>query len=86
MLKDVNLPNVYWKEVVHIFVYILNKILVRVNHTNNPYELCHGRSPTIKYFRIFGRKCYIRRHEEDLGKIDVRLYEGILLGYSTKRK
>lgn len=65
MLKDANLPNVYWKEYVHIVVYILNRVQVRVNHTKTPYELWHGKVHTIKYFMIFGSKWYIRKDEEE---------------------
>lgn len=39
MMKDANLVDVYWKEVVHIVVYILNRVQIRVNHTKIPYEL-----------------------------------------------
>lgn len=35
----------------------------------------------MNYFRIFGRKCYIKRDEEDIGKFDSRTNEGIFLGY-----
>ena len=50
-----------------------------------PYELWFGHSPLVKYFRIFGSKCYIRR-DDDIGKFDPRSDEGIFLGYSLKRK
>jgi len=39
----------------------------------------------VRYFRVFGRKCYIKR-DEDLGKFDARSDEGIFLGYSTQSK
>lgn len=50
------------------------------------YELWYGRTSYVKYFRVFGRKWYIKRDEENLGKIETRADEGIFLGYSTKRK
>jgi hypothetical protein len=31
---------------------------------------------------VFGRKCYILRDREDLGKFDTKSDEGIFLGYS----
>lgn len=39
----------------------------------------------MKYFRIFGSKCYIKR-DEDLGRFDPRCDERIFLGYSSKSK
>ena len=46
-----------------------------------PYELWFGHSPSVKYFRIFGRKFYIKR-DDDIGKFDPMRNEGIFLGYS----
>ena len=39
----------------------------------------------IKYFIIFGSKCYIKR-DDDIGKFDARSDEGMFLGYSLKIK
>ena len=37
----------------------------------------------MKYFRIFGSKCYILNDRENPGKFDAKSDEGIFLGYST---
>ena len=37
----------------------------------------------VKYFRVFGSKCYILRDRENLGKLDSKCDEGIFLGYSS---
>ncbi|GLJ21382.1 hypothetical protein SUGI_0393600 [Cryptomeria japonica] len=39
----------------------------------------------MKYFKAFGRKCYIKR-DEDIENFDARSDEGIFLGYSINRK
>ena len=39
-----------------------------------------------KYYKVFGRRCYIRRDDVDFEKIDSTNDEGIFLGYSYKRK
>ena len=49
------------------------------------YELWFGYSPSIKYFRIFARKCYIKR-DDDIGMFDPNSDEGVFLGYSLKSK
>ena len=41
---------------------------------------------SIKHFRIFGSKCYIKNNDENLGKFDARANEGIFLGYASKSK
>jgi hypothetical protein len=58
----------------------------RVNSDKTPYELWHVIPSSIKNFKIFGRKCYIKRNEYNLRKCDSRVDEGILLGYSYKIK
>ena len=50
-----------------------------------PYELWFGHLPSVKYFRIFGRKFYIKR-DDDIGKFNPRSDEGMFLGYSLKSK
>lgn len=44
------------------------------------------RHPSVKYFKIFGSKCYIYRDNEGLGSFEARTNEGIFLGYSTNKK
>ena len=75
----------YWRDAISTTVYILNKGHLRKNKNNTPYELGFGRAPSVKYFKVFGSKCYIKRLDENLGKFDARSDQGIFLGYySTK--
>lgn len=71
---------------MHATVYILKRVQIIENNIKTPYELWYGRPPTIKYFKIFGSKCYIGRDENDLRKYDSREDEGIFLGYCMNRK
>jgi hypothetical protein len=64
----------------------MNRGKIRVNNKKTPYELWKGRPTTVKYFKVFGSKCYIKRDDEDLGKFDFIVDEGIFLGYSSRRK
>ena len=52
----------------------------------NPYELWKEKPANVKYFRIFGSKCYIKREDQKLGKFESRVDEGIYVGYSCKIK
>ena len=40
----------------------------------------------MKYFRVFGSKCYILNDRENLEKFDAKRDEGIFLGYSTNNQ
>lgn len=51
-----------------------------------PYELWNGKTASVKYFKVFGSPSYIKRDEDNLGKFDPRIDEGIILGYSSKSK
>ena len=57
-----------------------------MNKDNTAYELWYGRPTSVKYFKVFGSKCYIKRNEDDLGKFVSRTNEGIFLGYSSSKK
>ena len=41
------------------------------------------KKPKVKYFQIFGSKCYILNDRENHGKFDAKSDEGIFLGYLT---
>lgn len=83
MLNEANLSDVYWKEVVHTAVYTLNRVQLRVNNNMTSYELWYDRRPSVKYFKVFGSKCFIKRDEDGVGSFESRSDEAILLGYST---
>ena len=76
----------FWPQAVHTVVHILNRILLRNNNDKTPYQLWKGRPASIKHFRIFGSKCYIKRIDKNMGKLDSRTDESILVEYSCSRK
>jgi hypothetical protein len=41
---------------------------------------------SIKHFKVFKSKCYIKNNDENIGKYDDRADEGIFLGYATNSK
>jgi hypothetical protein len=65
---------------------VLNKAHLIPQSDKTPYELWFGRPTSIKHFRIFGSKCYIKNNDENLGKYDDRADEGIFLGCATNSK
>jgi frataxin-like iron-binding protein CyaY len=85
MLDESKVPKTFWGEVVQTVISILNKGHIRVNNNKTLYELWHGKPASIKHFKIFRRKFYIKRNEDNLGKFDSSV-EGILLGYSSRSK
>ena len=86
MLNESKLSDSIWREAVYTTVYILDIGQLRVNKDKIPYEFWYGRPALVKYFKVFGSNCYIKRNEDDLGKFDSMTDEGIFLGYSSTKK
>jgi hypothetical protein len=86
MLIEAKLPKKLWRDAIYTTIHILNRDELRHNHEKPPYELWFGRPASVKHFRTFGIKCYIKNDEENLGKFDPRSDEGIFLGYSSNKK
>ncbi|MCI39504.1 gag-pol polyprotein, partial [Trifolium medium] len=63
-----------------------NRVTLRSGTSSTLYELWKGRKPTIKYFHVFGSKCYILADREHRKKMDPKSDEGIFLGYSTNSR
>lgn len=86
MPNEASLNDIFWPQVVHTTIHILNGGLLRNNVDKRPYQLWKGRPANIKHFRFFGSKCYIKRVDKNMGKLDSRTDEGILVRYSCSRK
>ena len=83
MLLNKQIPQKFWEEAVNISCHIDNKIFFRAVTKKTAYEIWNGKKPRMKYFRVFGSKCYILNDWENLKIFDAKSDEGIFLGYST---
>nr|GEX36029.1 hypothetical protein [Tanacetum cinerariifolium] len=54
MLADLLLPILFWAEAVNTACYVQNRVLVTKPQNKTPYELLHGRTPSIGFMRPFG--------------------------------
>ena len=79
-------PQKFWGEAVNTSCHIGNRIFFRVGTKKTAYEIWNEKKPKVKYFRVFGSKCYILNDRENLGKFDAKSDEGIFLGYSTNSR
>lgn len=82
MLNTKNMAYNWWAEVANTAVHIIDKVFLRAIMDKIAYEIWKGRKAKLNYFHVFGRKCYILRDREHLGKFDTRGDEWIFLGYS----
>ena len=85
MLPENNVSKTFWREAMNTIVYTMNRVQINKDINKTPYELWFGHTPTMKYSRIFGSNCYLKR-DDDVGKFDARSDEDMFLGYSLKSK
>nr|GEV14016.1 hypothetical protein [Tanacetum cinerariifolium] len=83
MLADSLLPIPFWAEAVNTACYIQNKVLVTKPHNKTPYEVLHGRTPSIGFKRPFGCPVTIFNTLDSIGKFNGKVDEGFLVGYSN---
>ncbi|GJR34600.1 putative ribonuclease H-like domain-containing protein [Tanacetum coccineum] len=74
------------KEEVNTACYVQNKVLVVKPHNKTPYELFHGRTPTLSFMKPFGCPVTILNTKNHLGKFDGKADEGFFIGYSLNSK
>ncbi|GJS18585.1 putative ribonuclease H-like domain-containing protein [Tanacetum coccineum] len=77
MLADSKLPTTFWTEAVNTACYMQNRVLVGKPHNKTPYELFHGRTPTLRFIRPFACPITILNTIDQLGKFDGKADEGI---------
>nr|GEV46489.1 hypothetical protein [Tanacetum cinerariifolium] len=81
LLADSLLPILFWAEAVNTACYVQNRVLVTKPHNKTPYELLHGRLPSIGFMRPFGCPVTILNTLDPLGKFQGKVDEGFLVGY-----
>nr|GFB07743.1 retrovirus-related Pol polyprotein from transposon TNT 1-94 [Tanacetum cinerariifolium] len=86
MLADSLLSISFWVEAVNTAFYVQNMVLVTKPHNKTPYELLHGRLPSIGFMRPFGCPVTILNTLDPLGKFQRKVDEGFLVGYSVCSK
>nr|GEW24860.1 ribonuclease H-like domain-containing protein [Tanacetum cinerariifolium] len=86
LLADSLLSIPFWAEAVNIACYVQNRVLVTKPHNKTPYELLHGRLPSIGFMRPFGCPITILNTVDLLGKFQGKVDEGFLVGYSVCSK
>ncbi|GKE88042.1 putative ribonuclease H-like domain-containing protein, partial [Tanacetum coccineum] len=86
MLADSKLPTTFWAEAVNTACYVKNRVLVVKPHNKTPYELFHGRTPTLSFMRPFRCPVTILNTIDHLGKFNGKADKGFFVGYSLNSK
>ena len=80
VLLNKTLKKSLWAEAVNFAAYILNRTR-KTSLNKSPYELWHGKKPSISYFRIFGTEVYYHIPKQKRLKWDQKAKLGLFAGY-----
>ncbi|GJT70573.1 retrovirus-related pol polyprotein from transposon TNT 1-94 [Tanacetum coccineum] len=86
MLSGSVFSKQYWNEAVATACYTQNRSTVVKRHLKTPYEIFHGRIPSIDFLHVFGCPVYIHKHKDYIGKFHEKADDGYFLGYSVVSK
>nr|GFC23350.1 retrovirus-related Pol polyprotein from transposon TNT 1-94 [Tanacetum cinerariifolium] len=84
MLTSANLPSFLWTEAIATSCFIQNRLIIHKRFDKTPYELINKRKPNIKFFRVFGCRCYLLNDYEDVRKLKAKGDMGVFVGYSKE--
>nr|GEY25819.1 hypothetical protein [Tanacetum cinerariifolium] len=82
MLTFANLPLFLWAEAIATACFTQNRSIIHKRFDKTPYELMNKRKPNIKFFHVFGCRCYLLNDYEDIGKLKAKVNIGVFVGYS----
>ncbi|KAI3503609.1 hypothetical protein L1887_32055 [Cichorium endivia] len=82
MLIFASLPQYFWAEATVTACFTQNRSLINSRLNVTPYEEMNKQKPNVKFFHIFGCRCFIKNNKDHLSKFEPRSDEGIFLGYS----
>nr|GEU40005.1 retrovirus-related Pol polyprotein from transposon TNT 1-94 [Tanacetum cinerariifolium] len=84
MLTFANLPTFLWAESIATACFTQNYLIIHKCFDKTPYELINKRKPNIKFFYVFGCRCYLLNDYEDVGKLKAKGDIGVFIGYSKE--
>ena len=86
MLSFASLPLYFWADAIAAACFTQNRSYLNKRFSLTPYEIINNRKPNVKFFHVFGSRCFIFNSKEHRNKFDVKADEGIFLGYSLTSK
>ncbi|KAJ9547778.1 hypothetical protein OSB04_020321 [Centaurea solstitialis] len=70
MLAYSGLPLTFWAEAVSTACFTQNRTIITKRFKKTPYHIINHRVPNVKFFHVFGCRCYILNNRDNLGKFD----------------
>ncbi|KAL0410958.1 UNVERIFIED_CONTAM: Retrovirus-related Pol polyprotein from transposon TNT 1-94 [Sesamum latifolium] len=86
MLKGKGVPNLYWAEVVHTAVHILNRSPTKAVRNKTPFKAWYKKKPVVDHFKIFGCIAYALIPSQKREKFDDKGQKLVFVGYNDQSK
>ena len=87
MIYAAGLSLSYWGEAVICAAYIRNRCPTSaISSDCTPYELWHGKKPSLDHLRVFGCKAYVHIPDQKRSKLDAKSKPCVFIGYSDISK
>ena len=80
MMAQANLPISFWRDVLLIVAYILNRVLSK-SISSTPYELWNDEKPDLDNLHLWGCAAYDHNNSHQYGKLGPRGKKCILIRY-----
>nr|GEX87482.1 integrase, catalytic region, zinc finger, CCHC-type, peptidase aspartic, catalytic [Tanacetum cinerariifolium]GEX87485.1 integrase, catalytic region, zinc finger, CCHC-type, peptidase aspartic, catalytic [Tanacetum cinerariifolium] len=84
MLIFANLPLFLWVEALVTTCFTQNRLIIHKRFDKTPYELINKRKPNIKFFCVYGCRCYLLNDYDDVGKLREKGDIRVFVGYSKE--
>nr|GEX95024.1 retrovirus-related Pol polyprotein from transposon TNT 1-94 [Tanacetum cinerariifolium] len=84
MLTFANLPLFLWAEAITTACFTQNRSILHKRFDKTPYKLLNKRKPNIKFFHVFGCRCYLLNDYDDVVKLKAKGDIGVFIGYSKE--
>nr|GEW30328.1 retrovirus-related Pol polyprotein from transposon TNT 1-94 [Tanacetum cinerariifolium] len=84
MLTFANLPSFLWAKAITTACFMRKRSIIHKRFDKTPYEFINKRKSNIKFFRVFGCRCYLLNDYEDVGKLKAKGDIRVFVGYSKE--
>ena len=73
MLNKKCMPHLFWADVVHTAIYLINRCPTVGMHSVTPEEVWSNKKPKLAHLNCFGCVCYVHVPQEFKTKLDAHL-------------
>nr|GEZ97992.1 retrovirus-related Pol polyprotein from transposon TNT 1-94 [Tanacetum cinerariifolium] len=84
MLTFANLPSFILAEAIATTCFTQNRSIIHKRFDKTPYELMNKRKLNIKFFCVFGCRCYLLNDYDDVEKLKAKGDIRVFVGYSKE--